>query len=366
MKGAKGAPKKLLVLSRYSRLGASSRLRTMQYAPWLEHAGFEVTYAPLFDDAYLQGLYDGARKLGNLSSYYRNRFAALSTRPSPDLIWVEKEALPWLPWLVERRAFPKGVEIVSDHDDAVFHRYDQHRLATVRWLYGKKIDRVMQNSALVTAGNDYLAARARASCANNVEVVPTVVDLEHYPMSELQQGRQTAHIGWIGSPSTWTDYMAPMMPSLVSIAQTQDARLMAVGAGKAADPHILLDNLPWSEETEALRISEMDIGIMPLADTQWARGKCGYKLIQYMASGLPVIASPVGVNTEIVEHGVNGFLAATQDEWREALVALLREPALRRKMGQAGRRKVEQHYSLQIWGPKVAQMLSQVVTDQRA
>ena len=101
----------------------------------------------------------------------------------------------------------------------------------------------------------------------------------------------------------------------------------------------------------------MSIGIMPLDDTPWARGKCGYKLIQYMACGIPVIASPVGVNADIVEHGVNGFLANTQAEWREAIRALLGDADLRRQMGAAGRKKVEQHYSLQIWGPRVAEML---------
>ncbi len=154
--------------------------------------------------------------------------------------------------------------------------------------------------------------------------------------------------------------MAPMMPILASVSEAEGARIAAVGAGKAAPPHPLLDIQLWSEDTEVARRQDMDIGIMPLTDTPWARGKCGYKLIQYMACGLPVIASPVGVNAEIVEHGVNGFLATTEAEWREALVTLLRDPELRRKMGAEGRRKVEAQYSLQVWGPRVAMMLKEV------
>jgi glycosyltransferase involved in cell wall biosynthesis len=157
--------------------------------------------------------------------------------------------------------------------------------------------------------------------------------------------------------------MAPIMPSLRCVAGAENARISAVGAGRAAKPHQFLDILPWSEETEAASIQAMDIGIMPLTDTPWARGKCGYKLIQYMACGLPVIASPVGVNTEIVEHGVNGFLATTDADWREALVMLLRDPDLRNRMGAAGRRKVEEQYSLQVWGPRVADMLSKVARE---
>ena len=106
----------------------------------------------------------------------------------------------------------------------------------------------------------------------------------------------------------------------------------------------------------------MDIGIMPLTDTPWARGKCGYKLIQYMACGIPVIASPVGVNAELVEHGVNGFLASSDAEWAETLQTLLHDPDLRARMGEAGRRKVEREYSLQVWGPRVAHMLRDVAS----
>jgi len=258
---------------------------------------------------------------------------------------------------------PKSVPVVSDYDDAVFHRYERHRLAPVRWILGAKIDRIMQRSSLVTAGNSYLSDRAHTSGAQHVEIVPTVVDLEHYNIVKPAAGPFPLRIGWIGSPSTWTEYMAPIMPSLTCVAGVENARISAVGAGRAAKPHQFLDILPWSEETEVASIQAMDIGIMPLTDTPWARGKCGYKLIQYMACGLPVIASPVGVNTEIVEHGVNGFLATTDAEWREALVMLLRDPDLRNRMGAAGRQKVEKQYSLQVWGPRVADMLSKVARE---
>ena len=351
---------RLLVLSRYSRLGASSRLRTVQYRGWLEDAGFEVEYSALFEDAYLQGLYAGIQNRAATPSYYRQRVSRLRRIPRPALIWIEYEALPWVPWMVENSLLPKGVPIVSDYDDAVFHRYNQHRLAPVRWLLGRKIDRMMQRSALVTAGNGYIADHAHASGAQHVEIVPTIVDLEHYTVAKTLTGSVPPRIGWIGSPSTWTEYMVPIMPSLTCVVGAENARIMAVGAGRAAQPHQLLDNLPWSEDTEAARIQAMDIGIMPLTDTPWSLGKCGYKLIQYMACGLPVIASPVGVNAEIVEHGVNGFLATTDAEWREALVTLLRDPDLRSRMGGEGRRKVERQYSLQVWGPRVADMLSQV------
>ena len=275
-----------------------------------------------------------------------------------DAIWLEKEALPWVPAGLEKGLWPKDVPVISDYDDAVFHRYDLHRLGAVRRCLGRKIDHVMTRSDLVMAGNAYLAERAEKARARRVEIVPTVVDTDVYTMAKPNIDRDGPFMGWIGTPSTWTEYMEPMIELLASVAAETGARLRAVGAAKSA-AHPILDTLPWSEKSEVALIQSMDIGLMPLTDTPWARGKCGYKLIQYMACGLPVVASPVGVNTEIVDQGVNGFLASTETEWREALVTLLRDPDLRAQMGSAGRAKIEAEYSLQTWGPKVAKMLKE-------
>lgn len=357
---------RVLLLSRYTRLGASSRLRTAQYLPFLERERLLVETVPFFDDDYLKALYSGRPAEHAWLAYFGRRVAALRRRPRPDLIWLEYEALPWLPWVFEHMLLPGGVPIVADYDDAVFHRYDLHSKTPVRWLLGKKIDRVMAGSAMVIAGNAYLAERARSAGAPGVQIVPTVLDIVNYSARPQETDHGSRRVGWIGVPSTWSAYMAPMMPLLGSVAQAHGARLTAVGAGLAAEPHPLLDNLAWSEETEVTRIQEMDIGIMPLTDTPWARGKCGYKLIQYMACGLPVVASPVGVNADLVEHGVSGFLASTDEEWREALGILLSDRELRRRMGAEGRRKIERQYSLQVWGPRLAGMLQDVAQRGRA
>ncbi|SFF42678.1 Glycosyltransferase involved in cell wall bisynthesis [Fontimonas thermophila] len=348
---------KILLLPRYSRNGASTRLRFLQYLPILRAQGIEVIEAPFFDECYLHRLYAGSPAYGSVIRAFCRRFSRLLTDSGADLIWLEKEALPWLPWWFERRLLPRHVPIVSDYDDAVFHRYDLHRSRFVRWLLGSKIGAVMAASRLVMAGNRYLADHAIRAGARQVETVPTVVDLEHYRFKRIADDEGQLRIGWIGTPGTWRDYMTPMMPLLIEVAGAHGARLRVVGAGPAAEAHPLLELRPWSEATEVSDIQQMDIGIMPLDDSPWSRGKCGYKLIQYMACGLPVVASPVGVNCEIVEHGVNGFLARTEAEWREALSTLLRDADLRRRMGQAGRKKVETHYSLQVWGPRVAQLL---------
>lgn len=346
----------ILLLSRYTRLGASSRLRTMQYLPALAREGLNVQVVPFFDDAYLQALYSRQGQRGSTTGYMLQRIRQIRRRPVPDLIWLEYEALPWVPWLVERAVLPREVPIVSDYDDAVFHRYDMHRRGAVRLLLGRKIGRVMAASALVMAGNPYLTNHARHSGALRVETVPTVVDLDSYDVDLARRSADTPRIGWIGTPQTWQELAHPIHDLLDPLLRKKGAAFRAVGAGMQPATRGTLEILPWAEETEAALIQSMDIGVMPLPDTPWTRGKCGYKLIQYMACGLPVVASPVGVNRDIIEHGVNGFLAESDDDWRVAIETLLSDADLRRRMGAAGRRKVEEQYSLQVWEPRVADM----------
>ncbi len=357
---------RLLVLSRYSRLGASSRLRTLQYEPWLSEAGFEVEYDALFDDAYVSSIYQGKKKSTELAKYYAARIFRLIHRRKPSLVWIEYEGFPWVPWIPEKFFYPSGVPVVADYDDAVFHRYDLHSRRAVNWALSEKIDRVMRYSDLVTAGNSYLLERARSAGAKHVEFVPTVVDLNAYQVSIQPNAGKRPTVGWVGTPETWAAFGADLHARLINTLHDQNARFKALGGGLNCCTNGTLDVVPWTEQSEVAEIQSMDIGVMPLSDTPWSRGKCGYKLIQYLACGLPVVASPVGVNANIVEHGVNGFLATTEQEWNEAITTLLRDPDLRHRMGQAGRRKVEERYSLQVWGPRVANLFRNTVDLRRA
>lgn len=351
----------ILLLSRYTRLGASSRLRTLQYLPYLKRESFNIQVAPFFDDSYLNSLYMEHTNRRSTLSYMLQRMSQINAKPAPDIIWLEKEALPWVPWLIERTILPRGIPIVSDYDDAIFHRYDKHRLGLIRSILGNKIKRIMASSALVMAGNPYLADHARRANASQIQIVPTVIDLDNYDVSTVSENEARLKVGWIGTPETWQALAHPVHKVLEPVLEEKNALFIAVGAGMQSETAGSLKIVPWAEDTEVALIQGMDIGVMPLPDTPWTRGKCGYKLIQYMACGLPVVASPVGVNRDIVEDGVNGFLAENDDEWRAAIKKLLDDPALRRRMGAAGRKKVEEQYSLQVWGPRVAQMLRSVV-----
>ena len=350
---------KVTLFSKYSRLGASSRLRSLQYLPALEAAGIEVAVQPLFDDAYLKGLYGGqGRSMEAVARHYAARARELRLSGGSDLLWIEYEALPYLPYKLERFLMPEGVPYVVDYDDAVFHNYDLAARTWVRSLLGKKIDQVMAGATTVIAGNDYLAARARQAGAGHVEYLPTVVDIERYDFTP-QSGNSEPVIGWIGSPATQR-YVTDLAPVLERIGQKHRARLVLVGARPdvAECFHDLpVEVLPWSETTETDHLKGFDIGIMPLPEGPWERGKCGYKLIQYMACGKPVVTSPVGVNTQIVQNWNCGLLADDSEQWSQALDRLLKTPSDRVAFGHKARGAVEQHYSLQAQAQRLIGIL---------
>lgn len=348
---------KVLALTRYGRQGASSRMRFYQYQPWLETAGIDVTTAPLFSDAYVQDLQRNTKSLDEALRAYMGRVQALVNSRKFDLLWIEKEAFPWLPGWFEKAVLPRSIPYVLDYDDAVFHYYDQHRNFILKTILAGKHPALIRNAALVLAGNAYLADFAQRAGARSLEVLPTVIDLVRYPVTTLKQAKdgKMPCVGWIGQRDTAV-CLVPYASLFERLRGNGQARFGAVGID-AQNLGLPMDSISWTESTEVESISSFDIGIMPLPDAPFQRGKCGYKLIQYMACGLPVVASPVGVNRELVVHGVNGFLAQTPEEWEHALKTLLADASLRQRMGQAGRHKVEQQYCIQITGPKLVTLL---------
>ncbi|MEI6148069.1 MAG: glycosyltransferase family 4 protein [bacterium] len=352
---------KLLLLSRYDRLGASSRLRMLQYVPFLRQQGMEVTVRPLLSNSYLEALYrTGRRPPKLLIAAYTRRILTLLALREHDLLWIEKELLPWFPAWFERLLMGRRARYVVDYDDATFHHYDLHPNPAARSLYRGKIDALMRHATLVVAGNAYLADRAGHAGSAQVTLLPTVVDLSRYPAIPAARTEESPFtIGWMGSPSTLR-YLDAIRPALAEVCRLPGVRIVIVGAGPADWPDLKATFHPWSELTEIDELRSFDIGIMPLDNTPWERGKCGYKLIQYMACGLPVVASPVGVNAQIVKNGVTGILADTTEKWVDALNRLRQNPGLRQAMGRQGRRDVEERYCLERTGPLLMQWLEQI------
>ena len=333
-------------------MGASSRLRSYQYLPYLNKHGVEVEISPLFDDAYVKGLY--IRKVSRLRVVlaYIQRLRRLFNIGSYDLIWVEKEVLPWLPAFLELLLLRRIRPLAVDYDDAVFHRYDKHRSTLVRWVLGRKIDRIMAASDVVIAGSEYLVERARLAGARRIEKLPTVVDLRRYSLPPIRRIENVLTIGWIGSPGT-AHYLLPLISVFRLLHENFTVRVVAIGAKNCAEFDDLIEVLPWSEDTEATMLAQIDIGIMPLPDEPFERGKCAYKLIQYMAASKPIVASPVGENVYVVRPGVNGFLATSESEWLSTLSNLCVDVSLRERLGQAGSVIADQMYSLSVTAPRL-------------
>lgn len=361
----------ILLLTRHGRLGSSSRLRLMQYIPWLEQAGWSVQTAPFFSDAYVRALYAGRHaRLRHALGAYLGRRRVLHMLNRYRLIWIEKEVFPFLPAIFEQafvqRARAAGCPYVIDYDDATFHRYDQQGNPLVRRLLARKLDPLVRGARLVTVGNAYLGAYMREAGASKIVRLPTVVDLESYPWpsdprAPSSEPQAPLRIGWIGSPPT-TPFLELVRAPLQALAAERAMRLVTMGADTRLDLGVPMESHPWSEDSEAAWLANLDIGIMPLPDAPFERGKCGYKLIQYMAAGKPVVASPVGVNRELVSPEV-GLLATSAADWLEALRRLGANRAQRQRMGQAGRALVERAYCLQAVTPQLVAALNSAVDD---
>lgn len=351
----------VLLLSRYERLGASSRVRSYQFLDALAAAGISVEVCPLFDDAYVRARHgESGVPVGNIAAAYARRIRDALTHRDAAVLWLEYELLPWLPYAFERVLLSGERPLVIDYDDAIFHRYDHHGSGIVRALLGRKIDRLMGRAAVVVAGNDYLAARARVAGARRVEVLPSVIDLARYRQRDAMEGRSGFRVGWIGSPST-TPYLRSLEPVFRDLRGVPGFGVVNIGGTPWHPEGVAVESLPWAEDTEVRDMLGFDVGVMPLPDDPWARGKCGFKLIQYMGCALPVVASPVGANAQIVEHGLTGFHATTPVEWSQALRALAGDPQLRARMGAAGFARARSHYCLQAVAPRLVAIFKDVL-----
>ena len=333
----------VLVLTKYGNQAASSRQRFEQYKPALKKNGIELIIKPLLDDKYLLDLFNGrSANIINVILCYLRRIKIILFSAEVDVIWVQYELFPYLPSLFEKLIALKGKPIIYDFDDAIFHQYDSHKSRFVRKILGKKLEPLLSSSNHAICGNSYL--EEWASEFTKTSVIPTVVNTDVYKPIKKDKKKKVV-IGWIGSPATW-EYVEPYTGILNDISLNDNIEVIIVGSGEPEGENGLTF-IDWSEKEEVRLIQMMDIGIMPLRDDLWARGKCGYKLIQYMSCGLPVVASPVGVNVDIIDIGVNGFLATDEKEWIDSLHNLISSSSLRIKMGEEGRKKVINSYSLE-------------------
>lgn len=341
-------------------LSPSQRYRVETFVPALRRRGIDVRHHAVLDPDDLRVFYgreSAARKALVASKSVLRRLASLARAGDVDAYVVQREAFflggAWSEWLASLRA-----PVVYDFDDAIWIRTLSEGNRAYAWLKNvEKIPRIVALARTVIAGNGYLAGWAR-QYSPHVHVVPTCVDTDAFVPPPARDPGWPVTIGWSGSPST-VAHLRLLMPVLERVKAVcgDRVRIRVMGDPTLEHPPLGLRGEAWSPEAELAFLREMQIGLMPLPDDEWTRGKCGFKGLLSMAMGAATVMSPVGVNTGIVRHGENGFLPAGDDEWVEVLCRLVDDTALRTRIGQAGRQTVVERYSVARWEETLADLV---------
>lgn len=331
------------------------RFRLEEWEPILRGSGVEITYLPFETPELKTILHTGGNVIAKVAGVTRNflqRRTDLAAVASYDLVYLFREAaLLGPPWF-ERKIARSGVPIVFDFDDAVFVSYKSPSNGYLSYLkFPSKTAEICQLSTHIMAGNEYLAKYARAQ-NSNVTIIPTTIDTDKYKFIERVVEPEMITVGWSGSFST-IQHLDTIRGPLQELAKTERFRLRVIGTANYDLPGVETEAIPWQAATELDDLAPIDIGLMPLPDEDWSRGKCGLKALQYMALGIPTICSPVGVNTTIIHDGENGFIASSEADWIEKIKLLIHSHELRKKIGQAGRITVENEYSAKVTAPRV-------------
>ncbi|MFK5976786.1 MAG: glycosyltransferase family 4 protein [Sulfurovum sp.] len=340
---------KIITLSKYSYQGASSRYRFYNYQECFKKENINMSIKPLFGKRYLRTHNKTIKTLIVLFAYLNRLLFLLHIlifKNRYRLIIIEYELFPYLPPSFEYLLDKRGIKYIVDYDDAIFHKYDSNPLLK------NKIAKVIEYASCTIVCNEYLKEYA-SRYTDNIIQFPTVVILDRYKKKRYNQKPKEKDkfiIGWIGSKST-SRYILDILPAMKRFVETySDVYFNFVGFDEKLLSHIEqkehhIHIKKWSEESEIDDILEFDIGIMPLDNTPWSKGKCGFKLIQYMSSFKPIIASPVGINRDLIDNKVNGFLASSRDEWFDSFEKLYFNRDLAQKMATKNLDKINIEYN---------------------
>ena len=334
-----------------SNTSPSSRFRQWQFVEPLGEAGLEITTRVIspprdYSPAGIAGTYVGRRSLSlwRLLSGYRIARAAGKF----DCVFAHKDIVPeFNAGFLDRLMCDRAAYSVFDFDDAIH-----------LGRRGEKLGKVLPRFSAVVAGNEYLAEFANQH-SSNVHIWPTVVDTDHYKVRGSRRPGMV-RIGWSGSHYTIKQCLPMLRDAMEALAREREFEFVVI-ANK--NPHLdwKLNSrfVLWTPETEVEEIQQIDVGLMPLHDSEFERGKCGLKAIQYMAVGTPALVSPVGVNRDIVEHGVSGFHCSSDSDWIDGAITLIDDAALREKMGAAAAETVRKSYSVRSLLPRMKALLTQ-------
>jgi glycosyltransferase involved in cell wall biosynthesis len=315
---------------------AASRYRVLQYLPYLKEHGVQATVLP-----FQKGFFKKLKLFKSVNEY--------------DILFIQRKRFPVL-WLKYIRKNAR--RIVYDFDDSVMYR--NSKAANPESNTRVKMFKNMVNASdYVIAGNEYLQKNT-TPFTHNVTIIPSPIDMSLYPLKKYSEKNDNITLGWIGATGS-IHYLEKMKPVFEALGKKyEDLRLKIICNVFFDCDNITVEKKLWSEQEEVADIQSFDIGLMPLMDDPWSHGKCGLKILQCLATGVPVVCSPAGVNKEIVKNGVHGFWANTREEWIEKLEILINDPDRRERMGMEGRKRVIEHYSLEANAPRMLKIFQQL------
>lgn len=328
----------------------SQRFRFEQYISFLEDNGFQCEFSFLLNESDDKKFYRPKKYIWKfwflLKSLFK-RFKEVKSNKQPDIVFVQRECFMLGTTYFERQ-FSKKSKLVFDFDDSIWLQNVSNANKKLVFLKNAgKTAELIKISDLIFAGNQYLSNYA-SQFNTNIKIVPTTIDTHEYKRLEVHNSKDRICIGWSGSITT-IQHFEIAIPFLKIIKDNFGDKVYfkVIGDENYTNSELNIQGVKWNKETELIDLSEIDIGIMPLPDDEWAKGKCGLKGLQYMALEIATIMSPVGVNTEIIENGVNGFLANSIEEWINVITQLIESKNLRKTIGENGRKTVIDHYSVE-------------------
>jgi glycosyltransferase involved in cell wall biosynthesis len=332
------------------------RYRIEQWAPLLQAQDVRVRFRPFLSDRGMDVLYRPGHmwsKIAHTLGGYAGRVGETLSPGRPDVIFVYREAAPLAPaWFERLQAW--RAPVVFDFDDAIYLPDASAANAWTRRVKGGgKVEALCRMARHVTVGNAVLAEFATAH-ARAVTVLPSTIDTDVYRVVPRPANPRPV-VGWTGSETTVRHLLA-LAPALRRLRRSVEFELRVIGGMVSVDG-LDVRCVPWTAAREVEDLRPLDVGVMPLPDDAWSRGKSGMKALQYMALGIPPVVSPVGANRTIVQDGANGLHASTEDEWVDRLARLLADGALRERLGRAARRTVEDCYSARVHAPRLARVL---------
>jgi glycosyltransferase involved in cell wall biosynthesis len=358
-------PRILFIAPHRANRAPSQRFRFEQYFSFLEANGFECRMAPLISEHTDKIFYHPKsilRKALIFGNFVLLRLRHVIQSSTYDVVFIQREAFMTGTTFFEKQFKRSGAKIIYDFDDAIWH----HDVSEANKKFAmlkrpEKTEHIIAMSDLVFAGNEYLLNYA-TQFNRAVKVVPTTIDTDEYIKKTTSINKQQICIGWSGSITT-IKHFSLAVSALEKLKQKYGNRIYfkVIGDESYSNETLGIKGITWNRETELNDLSEIEIGIMPLPDDEWSKGKCGLKGLQYMALEIPTIMSPVGVNTEIINEGVNGFLAADETEWVDKISMLIEDADLRQSIGKAARQTVIEKYSIHSQRKNYLQYISELL-----